>query len=191
MYSLGHLRAAFAASLSYGPLATGGFIMAHKNDERKKEIDADEVIRNYEESPDQAVPSEMNDERANVEWYEQAQQDSRIPPEAVLTGGDVDAAWDQAEVGDETVGGSSPTPDQDIVDEIGRALGVEYGEGEPLRTTEKIERRDEKRWELNPASSEDYVERTQAADASPPAKTEPIPNKRQASSRKRSKRKAA
>jgi hypothetical protein len=174
----------------FGEVHKEEYSMEHQNDDRKRELDANEVIRDYEESLDQPVPSEMT-ERANGEWYEQAVQDSRVPPEAVLTGGDVDGAWDQAAVGDETVGGSSPTPDQDIVDEIGRALGVDYAEGEPLRPTEKIERRDEKRWELNPASSEDYVERAQAVDQSFPPKTEPVPPKRRASSRKRSKRKAA
>ena len=168
--------------------------MTEQNKGRKKEFDADEVIRDYMESDDQPVPSDQDEQQTDMEWYDQAKQDSSAPPEAVLTGGDVDAAWDQAAVGDETVGGSSPTPDQDIVDEIGKALGVTYGEGEPLRTTEKIERRDEKRWELNPASSEDYVERTQAPEASSPSKSEPIQEKRRSrrsSSAKRGKRKAA
>ena len=78
-----------------------------------------------------------------------------------LSAGDVDAAWDEADVGDETVGGSSPTPDQDQVDAIGKALGVSYSGTEPLHTTEKIEQRDDNRWELDPASAEDYGERRQ------------------------------
>jgi hypothetical protein len=83
-----------------------------------------------------------------------------------LSAGDVDAAWDEADVGDETVGGSAPTPDQDQVDAIGKALGVTYSAAEPLHTTEKIERRDEHRWELDPASAEDYEERLR--DEKPP-----------------------
>ena len=165
--------------------------MAEQNNERKKEIDADDVIRNYMESVDQAASPEQNDEQTDMEWYDQARQDSHAPPEAVLTGGDIDAAWDQAMVGDETVGGSSPTPDQDIVDEIGKALGVTYAEGEPLRTTEKIEWRDEERWELHPASSEDDVERTRTSDSLPPPNKEPSRPARRSLSGKRSKRKAA
>ena len=46
-----------------------------------------------------------------------------------------------------------------IVDEIGRAVGVTYQEGEPLRTGEKEHERDEHRWELDPASAEDYPHR--------------------------------
>ena len=80
----------------------------------------------------------------------------------VLTGGDVDAAWDEADVGEETVGGSTPTPDQDVVDDLGRAVGVTYGDGEPLRPEEKEMERDEKRWEMDPASSPDYDERQRA-----------------------------
>ena len=44
-----------------------------------------------------------------------------------LTGGDVDADWESAySVGDEAPGGDNPTPDQNNVDDIGVALGVEY-----------------------------------------------------------------
>ena len=42
-----------------------------------------------------------------------------------LTAGDIDADWGSAEaVGDEAPGGDNPTPDQDVVEEIGKALGV-------------------------------------------------------------------
>jgi hypothetical protein len=78
----------------------------------------------------------------------------------VLTGGDVDADWEEAyAVGDEAPGGDNPTPDQDRVDDIGKALGVEYQDNEELRPTDKIADRDKKRWELDPASSEDYKDR--------------------------------
>ncbi len=43
-----------------------------------------------------------------------------------LTGGDVDAGWEYADIGEETVGGSNPTPDQDIIDVLGEAAGVTY-----------------------------------------------------------------
>jgi hypothetical protein len=88
---------------------------------------------------------------------------------ADLSAGDVDARWDQGESsGEETVAGSAPTPDQDIVDEIGEAIGITYAEGEPLRVGRKEEERDAHRWELDPASSEDYRERAaEAAEAEP------------------------
>jgi hypothetical protein len=78
----------------------------------------------------------------------------------VLTGGDVDADWKDAyAVGDEAPGGDNPTPDQDRVDDIGKALGVEYQDNEELRASDKIADRDKHRWELDPASSEDYRDR--------------------------------
>jgi len=77
-----------------------------------------------------------------------------------LTGGDVDADWEDAyAVGDEAPGGDNPTPDQDVVDDIGRALGVEYQDNEELKGADKIADRDKKRWELDPASAEDYKDR--------------------------------
>lgn len=62
--------------------------------------------------------------------------------------------------GEETIGESVPTPDHDIVEELGRAAGVTYQDDEELNPLEKIKTRDRKRWELNPSSSEDYQERS-------------------------------
>lgn len=81
---------------------------------------------------------------------------SRTPE---LSGGDLDADWARADIGEETVGGSAPTPDQDVVEELGEAVGLTYEDNEPLHTMEKVEERDRKRWELDPASSEDYNDR--------------------------------
>lgn len=76
-----------------------------------------------------------------------------------LTGGDLDASWEYADIGEEAVGGQNPTPDQSVVDEEGEALGITYNDNEPLRTTAKLQERDENPWELDPASSPDYSER--------------------------------
>lgn len=73
-----------------------------------------------------------------------------------LSGGDVDAAWEDSNVaGEESVGGSAPTPDQDLVDEIGEAAGLTYNDDEPLNSDKKVLDRDRKRWELDPASTDD------------------------------------
>jgi hypothetical protein len=83
----------------------------------------------------------------------------------VLSGGDVDARWEDAESGgDETVGGSTATPGQNDVDDIGRALGVTYAATEELKVGEKETARDKHRWELDPASSEDYEDRIKGED---------------------------
>ena len=78
----------------------------------------------------------------------------------VMTAGDVDADWEEAyAVGDEAPGGDNPTPDQDRVDDIGKALGVEYEDNEELKGADKLTERDKHRWELDPASAEDYPDR--------------------------------
>lgn len=87
---------------------------------------------------------------------ELSQHHSRTPE---LSGGDVDADWAGADVGDETVGGSAPTPDQGVVEDLGIAVGLTYEDNEPLHSGDKVEQRDRKRWEMDPASSEDYNER--------------------------------
>jgi hypothetical protein len=77
-----------------------------------------------------------------------------------LRAGDLDVDLQRASSsGDETPGGDNPTPDQDVVDMIGRSLGVEYEDDEELRGAEKIQERDRRRWELDPASAEDFKER--------------------------------
>ena len=68
----------------------------------------------------------------------------------VLTGGDVDADWHgAAATGEEAVGGSVATPDQDVVDELGHALGVSRKDGAEIVTSDEILRaRDRRRWDL-------------------------------------------
>jgi len=86
----------------------------------------------------------------------------RDHPEAspALTAGDIDADWAGAyATGDEAPGGDNPTPDQGIVDEIGKALGVQYETNEELKGEAKISDRDKNRWERDPASADDYEER--------------------------------
>jgi hypothetical protein len=86
--------------------------------------------------------------------------DEHTETSPALTAGDVDADWESAySVGDEAPGGDNPTPDQDIVDDIGRAVGVQYEDNEELKGEAKISKRDKHRWELDPASSEDFKDR--------------------------------
>jgi hypothetical protein len=97
--------------------------------------------------------------RSGRREMEEARRDhNEVSPE--LTAGDVDADWEDAySVGDEAPGGDNPTPDQDRVDDIGKALGVQYEDNEELKASDKITERDKHRWELDPASSDDYRDR--------------------------------
>jgi hypothetical protein len=79
------------------------------------------------------------------------------PP--TLSGNELDAAWEDSDMGDESVGGANPAPDQNIAGELGKAMGLSYEDNEPLHSTEKVEARDHHRWELDPASSEGFDER--------------------------------
>ncbi|BDI18122.1 hypothetical protein ANSO36C_39240 [Nostoc cf. commune SO-36] len=77
-----------------------------------------------------------------------------------LTGGDVDAYWQDADaVGDEAVGGSTSTPGKNVTEELEAAVGLEMADSEFLHTNDILEDRDGDRWELDPKSSEDYQER--------------------------------
>jgi hypothetical protein len=73
-----------------------------------------------------------------------------------LSGGDVDADWERAAAsGEEAVGGSVATPDQDVVDEIGHALGVEQAADAPVVTSDEILRaRDRHYWHLERLAAE-------------------------------------
>ena len=92
-----------------------------------------------------------------LDVYEEKIADYKRSPEVLEEF--VDAAWDRADVGEETLGGSSPTPDQDVVDQLGESVGLTYEDNEPLDTEKKVAKRDERRWELDPASSEGYTKR--------------------------------
>ena len=82
-----------------------------------------------------------------------------------VTGGDVDVDVNDAFfTGEEAPGGDNPTPDQDVVDDIGKALGVEYQDNEELKAADKVGKRDKHRWELDPASAEDYKDRDKDRD---------------------------
>jgi Family of unknown function (DUF6335) len=124
---------------------------------RRQLSDADEPIPGPPSSldVDQSASAAKSGRR---EIQEAIHQHTETSP--ALTGGDVDADWEDAySVGDEAPGGDNPTPDQDRVDDIGRALGVEYEDNEELKGAQKIEKRDRNRWELDPASAEDYKDR--------------------------------
>lgn len=74
-----------------------------------------------------------------------------------LTGGDVDADWHGAwGTGEEAVGGSVATPDQDVVDELGEALGVpQASDAEVVPSSEILAERDADRWRAERAAARD------------------------------------
>ncbi|HJU04290.1 MAG TPA: DUF6335 family protein [Nitrospiraceae bacterium] len=133
--------------------------------------DADAVIREYVEGEITGKEQEQTDVEQEFESagektatgrdrFPQMRRRDQQVSSTELTGGDLDAARDPAgTTGEEMVGGSNPTPDQDLVDEIGKGAGVTYADDEPLKFGDKVGDRDTNRWELDPASSEDYEDR--------------------------------
>jgi Family of unknown function (DUF6335) len=125
----------------------------------------DRVRRTLNDDGVPTPPSSLNMERhgtaarsGRAEMEDNLRKHGGITPG--ITGGDVDANYENAYFsGDEAPGGDNPTPDQDVVDDIGKALGVEYNDNEELKSGDKVSERDKHRWELDPASSEDYKER--------------------------------
>ena len=121
-------------------------------------------LRDVEESMG-GIPSSLDLDRSasaartgRAEMREARRDHPEVSPE--ITGGDVDADWEGAyATGDEAPGGDNMTPDQDRVDDIGKALGVQYEDNEELKGADKIASRDKNRWELDPASSDDYKDR--------------------------------
>lgn len=144
--------------------------MARK--ENKEVRDAEDVVREYYEGQETELDGEFRDLEETVPAGDERGTDrteytARTP---ILTGGDVDAGWEYSDIGEETVGGSNPTPDQDIVHDLGEAVGVTYEDDEPLKFGDKVAERDTSRWELDPASSDDYQERLRSErEEAPPS----------------------
>lgn len=123
--------------------------------------DADRQIRDYYEnqppSETEAYPEPLTS--VPTSRHLMGKVDGAGQDHSGLSGGDPDVSPQGIDAGTETPGGSEPTPDQDLVDEIGKAAGVTYQDDEPLKFGEKISAQDDARWELNPASSEDFQQR--------------------------------
>ncbi len=106
-------------------------------------------------APDpQTVIADSQIETGRKMMEREFEQHHEVSPE--LSAGDVDAGWQEAEdSGAETPGGHVATPDQDNVDEIGRAVGMEFQDNQELRTHgEILSKRDRHRWELDRRSAD-------------------------------------
>jgi len=123
---------------------------------RKRDADIDKVARRYEPG---ALDSEtvITDNLAEIGRRlveREFEKYYSVGPE--LTGGDVGARWQEAEdSGAETPGGHVATPDQDNVDEIGRAVGMEFQDNQELSAPgEVLSKRDRRRWEMDKRSAD-------------------------------------
>lgn len=118
----------------------------------------EEALESEEDIPQEYTESYGTGVREIPGYYE---GDRESFGDSLVSGGDIDTNAEQAYAeGDEAVGGTVVTPDQDIVDDLGTAVGVEIGDRELLHTDDILNRRDDRRWELDPQSSEDYGDRS-------------------------------
>ena len=91
--------------------------------------------------------------RTGVSPVEAYGRQGKIPgeDETIRVGDPDDDPLANEYVGEETPGGSTPTPDQSVVDEIGRAYGLQEEDSGALRSGgEILARRDRHRFELTP-----------------------------------------
>jgi|GEM_PF-793204 len=126
--------------------------------------DADNPSKHY--SDDKDVIEDFAERQglgdSGGKFLENLEEHRGVSPD--ISGDDVDAAWDKADVsGEETVGASNPTPDQDLVDELGESAGLRYRDDEPLDYS-KVQARDRHRWELDPRSAEDQEDELEILD---------------------------
>jgi len=99
-------------------------------------------------------PPEPERESATGELLRELTEHTGVSP--ADTGGDVDADWQRAQSsGEETVGGTVATPDQSVVDELARPLGVERPPEAPIITSdEMLSARDRRRWRIEQHTEE-------------------------------------
>jgi hypothetical protein len=130
-------------------------------DKTEKLIDWEEnerKDRNRNGLNDDLEPPAVDISAGAAKLAQRLSEDSLADPS--ITSGDVDAQWEGAQFsGDESAVSSMTTPEQNMVDDIGQAMGVTYQDNEELKFGEKERSRDQKRWELDPASSDDYQDR--------------------------------
>jgi hypothetical protein len=91
--------------------------------------------------------------RTGIVPYASHPQRVEIPreDETIRVGDPDDSTLANSYVGEETPGGSASTPDQNVVDEIGRAYGLQEEDTGALQSAaEVLRRRDRHRGELQP-----------------------------------------
>lgn len=109
------------------------------------------VRSNEDSAPHDDSPTAVAAEALRTGVLPVVRRCSEIPheDETIRVGDPDDHSLANEYVGEETPGGTSPTPDQSNVDEIGRAYGLQEEDSGVLRSAaEVLERRDRRRTEL-------------------------------------------
>ncbi|MBK1989678.1 hypothetical protein A0J48_019425 [Sphaerospermopsis aphanizomenoides BCCUSP55] len=130
--------------------------------QQQNEDKSDDLLQNITESYGTGVKDLPGYNVGSLSLREDRQEytesSPEFPAEFTITDNGLDAYW-QETVGDEAVGGTVATPEKNVIEELGIAVGLEMNDYNFLHTNEILEHRDDARWELDPKSSEDYQER--------------------------------
>ena len=126
---------------------------------KKRPEDFEYLSNNPDVVPDPDIEEFMEEEIARApkdpdQLANRLRQNTAASPRDA--GGDPDASWEDVnDSGEESVAGDNPTPDQSLVEENARAVGVSYEDNEELEFIDKIDKRDRNRFELDPRSKTD------------------------------------
>ncbi|HEV7699133.1 MAG TPA: DUF6335 family protein [Pyrinomonadaceae bacterium] len=113
--------------------------------------DANVISEEFQAEIDEEIASQPAD---SAELLERLDLNHETSP--AESGGDIDARWEDTDsTGEESVGGSQPTPDQSDVEANAHAMGIDFQDNEPLDFIEKMEKRDRDRFELDEDSKEE------------------------------------
>lgn len=129
--------------------------MNHPNQAQTNQAQNSDLTKN-DKTPDQKAAAAarvgLEDQSAGVGASVDANRE-RMASGLPTTASDPDAMQEQAKVvGEEAVGGTTPTPDQSNVDDIGTAAGFTPQPEQPVDVIGEMEERDRHRHELDPDS---------------------------------------
>src|ERR687893_2993273 len=131
------------------------FIKETRKMPKKKPEDFEYLSNNPDFVPDPDIEQFMEEEISRAPkdpdlLAQRIRQNTAASPSD--SGGDPDASWEDVnDSGSESVAGDNPTPDQSLVEENARAVGVSFEDNEEL-DLDKIDKRDRNRYELDERS---------------------------------------
>lgn len=116
---------------------------------------ANEPVIHLPPSPAEVEEGRVGQSDDSTQFGARVSANSAMATNSPLTGGDPDAVADRAEtVGEEAVGGTTPTPEQNDVDDIADAVGISTQPEHPVGVLNEMNRRDDQRFELDPESKD-------------------------------------
>ena len=123
---------------------------------KKRPEDFEYLSNNPDVVPDPEIEDFMQEEIARApkdpgQLAQRLRNNTAASPQD--SGGDLDATGEDVnDSGEESASGDNPTPDQSDVEENAHAVGVNFEDNQELDLPDQLERRDRRRFELDPRS---------------------------------------